>query len=89
MVDEHAEHAVLLLQPAVHDQDRLQVRHLAIALIDRRAQDDVDVAELIGQREELEFLAGGGRLTRDHQATDAHFGPIADTLTDRLGVDHA
>src|SRR5207248_2112888 len=50
MVDEHAEDAILFLQPAVHDQDRLQVRHLPVALIDRRPQDDIDVAELVGER---------------------------------------
>ena len=83
MVDEHAEDAVLFLQPAVHDQDRLQVGHLPVALIDRRPQDDIDVAELVGEREELELLAGRGRLARDHQAADPNLRAIPDAGPDR------
>src|SRR2546421_6216868 len=65
--DQDAQHPVLLLDRAVHDQDRLQVGDLAVALVDGRPEDDVDVAELVGQGEELEFLAGRGRLAGGHQ----------------------
>jgi len=58
VVDEDAQHAVLLLQGAVHDQDRLQVGHLPVALVDRRTEDHVDVPEFVGQCEELELFSG-------------------------------
>src|ERR1700693_528821 len=67
MVDETDRHALSLLQPPAHDQDRFKVRDLPVALVDRRPQDDIDVAELVGQREELEFLAGRGWLAGGDQ----------------------
>ena len=88
MVDEHAHYAILFLQAPVHDQDRLQVCDLPVPLVDRRPQDDVDVAELVGQREELELLAGRWRLPRDHQTADSHLRAVADARPDRLRVDH-
>src|SRR5438034_870249 len=59
-IEEQAHHAILFLQAPIHDQDRRQVRDLPVALVDRRPQDDVDVAELVGQGEELELLASRG-----------------------------
>ena len=67
-----AGHAVVLLQPAFHDQQRAAQHGAAVPFEGGRIDDDVGDSRLVLEGEEDEPLRGAGTLAHHHGAGDAH-----------------
>src|SRR5262249_57439844 len=63
--------AVLMLQHAVDDQERLFDDHEAVAREEIRTNDDIRDSGFVFEREEDEAFRGAGTLARDDHAGDA------------------
>src|ERR1700738_3027803 len=75
---EHRIDAVVALHHAVNDQDGLAIGDLPIALVNVGFDGYVDLAELVLQGEESDFLRGRGGLPGDDEARDSHLLAVAD-----------
>src|SRR5918995_5033851 len=72
----HRCHAVLILQDAVHEQERLLENRQPIAVEQIRTHDHVGNAGLVFEREKHKPLRGSGPLSRDDAASHTNTPPI-------------